>query len=381
MAEAAAESVVAPAEPVVAVTPPGRAERVTMGAATSLLAVVGALLVGAVILLVSGENPITAYAAIIDGAFGDMFALGETLARATPLAIIGCGAAVALRAGLVSLGAQGQVILGAIGALVAAQALEDAPSVVAIPLVALAGAALGAAWALIPALLRAHLRVNEILSTLLFTEFAALLLEYLLNGPLKEPSAITPKSEAFPENSQLGLLVGGTRLHVGVLLAPVAAGLFALWIRSVRGFRYDLYGENPRLATSLGVSERKVIVNSLLVSGAAAGVVGWIQAAGLLDRVYVDIAEQLGFFGLVVAFLGGARPAGVLGAALLFGALQSGGLSMQSSEGIPATLSDVIQALILLGFSVRYAPSIAGLLRRVSRSATLLPGRASDGKG
>lgn len=381
MAEVAAESVVAAAEPVVAVTPPSRAERVTMGAATSLLAVVGALLVGAVILLVSGENPITAYAAIIDGAFGDMFALGETLARATPLAIIGCGAAVALRAGLVSLGAQGQVILGAIGALVAAQALEDAPSVVAIPLVALAGAVLGAAWALIPALLRAHLRVNEILSTLLFTEFAALLLEYLLNGPLKEASAITPKSEAFPENSQLGLLVGGTRLHVGVLLAPVAAGMFALWIRSVRGFRYDLYGENPRLATSLGVSERKVIVHSLLVSGAAAGVVGWIQAAGLLDRVYVDIAEQLGFFGLVVAFLGGARPAGVLGAALLFGALQSGGLSMQSSEGIPATLSDVIQALILLGFSVRYAPSIAGLLRRVSRSATLLPGRATDGKG
>jgi simple sugar transport system permease protein len=365
----------------VAVTPPSRAERVTMGAATSLLAVVGALLVGAVILLVSGENPITAYAAIIDGAFGDMFALGETLARATPLAIIGCGAAVALRAGLVSLGAQGQVILGAIGALVAAQALEDAPSAVAIPMVALAGALLGALWALIPALLRAHLRVNEILSTLLFTEFAALLLEYLLNGPLKEPSAITPKSEAFPENSQLGLLVGGTRLHVGVLLAPVAAGLFALWIRSVRGFRYDLYGENPRLATSLGVSERKVIVHSLLVSGAAAGVVGWIQAAGLVDRVYVDIAEQLGFFGLVVAFLGGARPVGVLGAALLFGALQSGGLSMQSSEGIPATLSDVIQALILLGFSVRYAPAIAGLLRRVSRSATLLPGRATDGRG
>jgi ABC-type uncharacterized transport system permease subunit len=380
MADAATDPATA-AEPVVVVTPPGRAERVTMGAATSLAAVAGALLVGAVILLVSGENPLTAYGAILDGAFGDMFALGETLARATPLAIIGCGAAIALRAGLVSLGAQGQVILGAIGALVAAQALEGAPSVVAIPLVALAGALLGAAWALIPALLRAHLRVNEILSTLLFTEFAALLLEYLLNGPLKEPTAITPKSDAFPENSQLGLLVGGTRLHVGVLLAPVAAGVFALWIRSVRGFRFDLYGENPRLATSLGVSERKVIVNSLLVSGAAAGVVGWIQAAGLLDRVYVDIAEQLGFFGLVVAFLGGARPAGVLGAALLFGALQSGGLSMQSSEGIPATLSDVIQALILLGFSVRYAPAIAGLLRRMGRSATLLPGRAAEGKG
>jgi general nucleoside transport system permease protein len=277
-------------------------------------------------------------------------------------------------------GRQGQVILGAIGALVAAQWLEDAPSFVAMPLVALAGALFGAAWALIPALLRAHLRVNEILSTLLFTEFAALLIEYLLNGPLKEPSAITPKSSAFPENSRLGLMISGTRLHYGVLLAVVAAGGFALWIRSVRGYRYDLYGENPKLAASLGVSGRKVVVNSLLISGAAAGLVGWIQAAGLLNRVYVDIAAALGFFGLVVAFLGGARPLGVVAAALLFGALQTGGLAMQSRQGIPATLSDVIQALILLGFSVRYAPQIAELMQRLGRTVRLAPEPVADGR-
>jgi general nucleoside transport system permease protein len=358
----------------------GRRERLTLGAGTSTFAILGALLVGAAILLVSGENPLTAYAAMLNGAVGDRFAIGETLGRAAPLAIIGCGAAVALRAGMVSLGAQGQVILGAIGALVAAQWLEDAPSFVAMPLVAVAGAVFGAAWALIPALLRAHLRVNEILSTLLFTEFAALLIEYLLNGPLKEPSAITPKSSAFPENSRIGLMVPGTRLHYGVLLAVVAAGAFALWIRSVRGYRYDLYGENPKLAASLGVSGRKVVVNSLLISGAAAGLVGWIQAAGLLNRVYVDIAAALGFFGLVVAFLGGARPLGVVAAALLFGALQTGGLAMQSRQGIPATLSDVIQALILLGFSVRYAPQIAELMQRLGRTVRLAPEPVADGR-
>ena len=334
--------------------------------ATTFLAILLALILGAIVLLASGENPLTAYRSMWEGAFGSKFAIGETLARAAPLAIVGYGTAVALRAGLVTIGGQGQVIAGAIGALLAGLALEDAPSAVAIPAAALAGALFGMAWVLIPALLRAYLSVNEILSTLLFTEFAALLIEYLLNDPLKPEAAITPQSEAFPDNGTLGLLIDGTRLHAGVLVAVVVAAAFVWWTRSVPGFRYDLYGENPELAASLGISSRRVIINSLLISGATAGLVGWIQAAGLLQRVYVEVAAEIGFFGLVVAFLGGASTGGVLVASLLFGALQAGGLAMQSSEGIPASLSDIIQALILLGFSVRFAPQIIELTRRIA---------------
>jgi simple sugar transport system permease protein len=143
------------------------------------------------------------------------------------------------------------------------------------------------------------------------------------------------------------------------------------WVRSVKGFQYDLYGENPELAESLGIPGKRVIVNSLLISGATAGLVGWIQAAGLLHRVYVGIASDIGFFGLVVAFLGGATAGGVIVAALLFGALQSGGLAMQSAEGIPASLSDIIQALILLGFSIRYAPQIMRLTKGVMANFSL----------
>ena len=343
-----------------------------LGALSGAVAAIAfALLVGAIILVVSGENPLAAYGAMIDGAFGSEFALGETLSRAAPLAIVGYGTAVALRSGLVTIGAQGQVIAGAVGALLTAQLLDEAPSVVAVPAAAIGGALFGMGWVLIPALLRAYGNVNEILSTLLFTEFAALAVEYLLNHPLKPDAAITPQSDAFPDNARLGLVLGGTRFHAGVLVAPLLAGAFWWWIRSARGFRYDLYGENPRLARSLGISERRVIVNSLLISGAAAGLVGWIQAAGLLQRVYVEIASDIGFFGLVVAFLGGARPLGITVAALLFGALQSGGLAMQSSEGIPASLSGIIQALILLGFSVRYAPQISALVRRASANLSL----------
>ena len=346
--------------------------RLTASLSTSCIAVLIAIVLGGLIMLMSGENPLTAYTAMVEGAFGSKFALGETLSRAAPLALVGYGAAVALRAGLITIGAQGQVVAGAIGALLTAQFFENAPSAVAIPAAALGGALFGMAWVLIPALLRAHFNVNEILSTLLFTEFAALLIEYLLNNPLKPPTAITPQSDPYPDNGVLGLVIDGTRFHVGVFVAVAIGLLFVWWVRSDRGFSYDLYGENPSLAQSLGISGNRVIVNSLLISGATAGLVGWIQAAGLLQRVYVEIASDIGFFGLVVAFLGGATPGGVLVAALLFGALQSGGLAMQSSEGIPASLSDIIQALLLLGFSIRYAPQIIRLSRRVMANFTLI---------
>ena len=345
-------------------------EKATIGLGTSLLAVVAALALGAAILAGSGQNPLAAYGAILAGSFGDWFAIGETLARAAPLAIVGIGAAVALRAGVITIGAQGQLIAGSIGALVTGFLLQDAPSAAAIPLAAVGGAVFGMVWVVIPALLRAHLNVNEILSTLLFNEFAFLLLAYLLNGPLKEPRAITPKSEPFAANAALGDLVASTRLHAGVLAVVVMVLLFGLWTRSTMGYRYDLFGENPRLAHSLGISGRRIILNSLLISGALAGLAGWLQAAGLLQRLFVDIAEEIGFFGLVVAMLGGARPLGILAAALLVGALQAGGLHMQSVEGIPASLSDIIQALILLGFAVRYAPQIAAIARRVVRSVS-----------
>lgn len=345
-------------------------ERATIGLGTSLLAVVAALGLGAVILAGSGENPLTAYGAILVGSFGDWFAIGETLARAAPLAVVGVGAAIALRAGVITIGAQGQLIAGSLGALCAGFVLQDVPAGVAVPLAAVAGALFGMVWVLIPALLRARLNVNEILSTLLFNEFAFLLLGYLLNNPLKEPRAITPKSEPLPGSVVLGDLVASTRLHAGVLAVVVIVALFALWTRSTMGYRYDLFGENPRLAHSLGIPGRRIILNALLISGALAGLAGWLQAAGLLQRLFIDIAEEIGFFGLVVAMLGGARPLGILAAALLVGALQAGGLHMQATEGIPASLSDVIQALILLGFAVRYAPQIAAIGRRVVRSLT-----------
>ena len=344
----------------------------TIGLLTSLLAVLVALGLGAAILGVSGINPLRAYRAILEGSFGNSFAIGQTLTKAAPLAIVAIGAAVALRAGAITIGAQGQLVAGSIGALLTSFLFADAPSAVAIPAAAVGGIIFGTAWVAIPAFLRARMGVNEILSTLLFNEFAFLLLLYLLNGPLGAALSITPKSEQMPENATLGKLIGGTQIHVGVLVVVVVAVLFYVWTRSVMGYRYDLYGENPQMAHSMGMPGKLILFNSLLISGAAAGMAGWMQVAGPLNRVYANIAEDIGFFGLVAAMLGGARPLGILAASLLVGALQAGGLHMQATEEIPANLSHVIEALILLGFAVRYAPQIVSLLGRVIRSVRSL---------
>lgn len=324
-----------------------------------LLGFLGAgLAVGALAMVAAGRDPVAAYAALLEGALGSRFALGETLARAAPLVVIGAGVSLALRGGVFTIGAEGQLILGALGATLASFWLKGAPAGATILAAFLMSGAFGALWALGPALLRAYLRVNEILSTLLFNYFARFLLAYLLREPLRPPNSPISQSEVLPAQAVLPRLLEGTRLHVGVLLAVVVVGGFALWVRSVPGFRVDLFGQNPTLARQLGVSPDRLVVGVMLVAGALAGFAGWAQVAGLHRRLYLEVASGVGFPGIVVAVLGGLRPLGVLSASLLLAGLQAGGVYMEQTASVPATLSDVVQALILLGFAARLGPRL-----------------------
>jgi ABC-type uncharacterized transport system permease subunit len=317
-----------------------------------------ALAIGAILLLLAGHDPLVAYRAMLRGALGSRFAIGETLVRAAPLAVIGVGVSVALRAGIFTIGSEGQLMMGAVGATLVSLWLPGVPSFAVIPLAAAAAGIFGALWALIPALLRAHLRVNEILSTLLFNYFAAYTLGFLLRVPLKPPNSPISQSDVLPSNAVLPMLLSGTRLHVGVVVAVAAAGVFALWVRSVSGFRTDLFGQNPKLAQHVGVSTIWTIVGVMVIAGALSGLAGWSQVAGLHRRLYVEVASGVGLLGVIVAVLGGLRPIGVLGAALLLAGLQAGGVFMEQTAHVPATLSDVVQALILLSFAARLGPRL-----------------------
>lgn len=325
---------------------------------TARLGLVGLGILAAAALLVAfaGADALAAAAGLITGAFGDTYAVSETIVRAVPIAIVALGVAPALRAGVFPVGSEGQLAIGAAAATATILALRGQPSWLLVPAGCLAGMAGGLAWAFLPAILRARFRVNEILSTLLMNYLAAQLLLWLLRTILGTDDMVaTPRSDRLPPEAVLPKLVTGTRLHWGVLLVPLAALGLAWWVRSARGLAFDLFGTHAKLAARLGVSEMRAVLGPMLVAGAAAGLAGWLQVAGLQGTLYPSVAGGLGFAGVLVALLGGLTPLGILGAALVFCALATGGDGLQTGTGVPASIAVVLQGLLLLLAALAFA--------------------------
>lgn len=304
------------------------------------------------VIALSGANPLTALTALVTGVFGDRYVMGEALLAAVPLALVGLGVMPALRAGVVTIGSEGQLIIGALMATATVLAFPEAGRF-GILLGALAGMAGGILWALVPALLRAHLKVNEILSTLLLNYVAGYLLLMLLNGPMRAATALaTPRSERLPREAMLGVMWDGTRLHWGALIVPVLMLLAFLWTRTGRGLVYRLHASHADLAARLGLSEPRAVVTTMLVAGAAAGLAGWAQVAGVTGTLYASVGGGLGFTGILVALLGGLNPFGIVAAAVVFGALRTGAENLQVGTGVPASIAEVIQGALLLALAL-----------------------------
>ena len=323
-----------------------------------VIATLAALAVGAVMLLFLGVNPLEAYAALWDGAFGSSNALAETLVKATPLLLVAIGICISFRGDVINIGGEGQMIVGAILATWIGLTFTSLPGWVVIVLAMLAGFLGGAIWGGIPGYLKAHFNVNEILSTVMMNAIAVQMMNFLLRGPMIDPSQAQLDSK-IPQTARLLDIfrlprLMPTRLHLGALLAVVLAILvyILLW-RTVLGYRIRAVGQNPNASRYAGINVKRHIVLALLLSGAFAGLAGAVQVYGVNYRMITDgsasgFTGSAGFNGIVAALFGQLHPLWSIPASILFGALLVGANKMQRMVQVPSALVIALNGLVVI---------------------------------
>ena len=315
-----------------------------------ILALSIALLAGA--LHLGGYDAGRALAALWSGSFGSANAfLSATLVRATPLMLAGLGIALAFRAGIWNIGAEGQLLAGAAAASATGLAAGGTwPALIAVPLVLAAGTMAGLIWASVAEVLRRTRGVLEVISTIMLNFVALYLVGFLVHGPLQEPLGIYPQSAAIAEAARLPRLIPGTRLHAGFAMALLLAPALWWWLRSTAaGFRVRAAGASPRAARMAGrIDVARVAGAAFLVSGALAGLAGAVEVSGVTLALYENLSAGYGYTAIVVALLARLDPLAVIPSAILFGALESGALAMQRDAGIPSVVVTAVEAVLVL---------------------------------
>jgi len=357
----------------------GRAGRVVSAVAIGAAVGTAIVVLLAALVALAGYDAGRALTAIWSGSLGSVQAIGSaTLVRATPLILTGLAVSLAFRAGVLNIGAEGQLLAGAAASTaVAAAFVHGGLGAIALPAALIAGALGGGLWAALPALLRLRYGVLEVISTIMMNFVALYAVGYLVRGPLQEPTRIYPQSESLPDVVRLGMLVPGTRLHWGFALAIAAAGV--LWFvlgHTAAGFRLRASGANPTAARSAGLIDvGRTTTHAFLASGALAGLAGAVEVTGVTYALYENISPGYGYTAIAVALLGGLQPLAVAASAMFFGALEAGAGAMQRDAGIPSVLVSVVEALTILAIlGVRRLNDVR--VGRRSVGSAVVPGSA-----
>jgi general nucleoside transport system permease protein len=323
-----------------------------------LAAIAFTLAISSLLVAWAGAPVGQAYALLLQGGFGSRFAITETLTRATPLIFTGLAAAVAFRARLFNIGAEGQLYLGAlaavaVGGLHGGEGFALSPWLL-LPLMMTAAALAGAALLLVPALLKSRLAVDEVVTTLLLNFIVLLFVGAMLDGPMKDPTAMGwPQSVAVQDTLQLDKLIERSRVHTGLLGALAAAlALWALLRFTTHGFQIRAVGSGARAAAFAGMPVGWVTVKVALLSGALAGLAGAVEVAGRAGYVTLDMSPGYGYSGIVIAMLAALHPLGVVAAAVFVAGILVGADSMSRVVGVPTYIADVIVAVALISVLV-----------------------------
>jgi simple sugar transport system permease protein len=319
-----------------------------VGPARWLLAFVCALLIFSVVLVLQGADPLEVYEAMWTSASADSF--GETLLRATPLLLAGLAVAVPARAGLFNIGGEGQLVMGALGAMVVAHWIGDGgTTAVNVTLMCVGGAVGGAMWAGIPAVLRVFLKTNEAITSLLLNYVARLVLTWLVFESWKDPMSLGQAYSTPVTPDQTLPVIWGNRVHAGILVAAVAAVLIWLLLRSTRwGFRLTVLGGNPEAARRAGFAVGGLTVGAMLVGGGLAGLGGAIELAGVDSSLRPETMLGFGFIGFLASWLVRHHPLRLIGSSFLLAAIAVGGTGLKIASGLSGGAVNVLMALVLL---------------------------------
>jgi simple sugar transport system permease protein len=336
----------------------------------SVAAALLALIAVAGVIVAGGFDIGHAATAMWNGSAGSAYSFfSGTLVRATPLIIVGLAVAVAFEAGVLNIGAEGQLLAGAAATIAAGLAMSNWSSWICVPLELAAGMAAGSAWAAIAGILKRRFGVLEVISTLMLNFVALFGVSYLVRGPLQEPTGLYPETLPLAESARLPVIIAGQRLHLGFALAVIFA-IAAWWfLRSTAaGFRIRAVGAGAAAAASTGrVNVDRVVFGAFLASGALAGLGGAVQVTGVTYKLYELISPGYGYSAIAVALLARLNPLAVIVAGIFFGGLEAGGAGMQRDAGVPSGFVYVIEALVILGvLAVDRARVVAGA--RIARA-------------
>lgn len=323
------------------------------------LSLLASFLVGSlIILLISDKNPVHVYRVLLKSGFGSINALDSAIVKAIPFMFTGLSYAIARQCGVINLGAEGQFMMGALGAAVVGIKLEGLPPVIHLLLTLFAGFMFGALFGVVPAILKLKFGASELITTIMMNFIATYIIGWAVTGPMQETTAVlvNPQTALIPDSAKIHRIIGGQyTIHYGIFLVLLVLIIYYLFVwKSALGFQIRVAGLNRDAGEYAGMNVRKMALLSMFLAGGFAGLGGCVEIIAVQGRLMnTSFSISYGFTGIAVALLGNNTPLGILISGILFGGLQSGALKMQILTGISSSMSQVIQALVIIFFAGR----------------------------
>lgn len=319
----------------------------------SMIPIIVALIVGYIIILLSGFNPNEAYISLLQGSFGSTTQILNTLFAATPLIFTGLATAISFKAGLYNMGAEGQFYIGAFFATYVGITFTNLPPLLHVSAALGAGMLGGVLFALVPAVIRAYFNVDEMVTTLMLNYVAILFTTYLASYPFRAPGSSNPETIAIESSATIGRMASTSQLHYGFLIAAfVFVIVYVLLNRTVFGYEIESIGKNRSFSASMGMNVPLKIVFIILTSGVISGLAGAVEVLGTHRKFFSGMGADYGWTGLTIALIGKYNPIGVFFGAILFGALKTGGSTMEIMTGVPRSLISIVEGLIVLFMTI-----------------------------